>query len=93
MKGNTYGLGYVFSEEKKEKMSVSRIGKKKNIKNRTSDFIGVNFSKNSKKWIARIRVNKKSIVIGYFKDELEAAIKYNEASIFYYGDTMPLNDV
>jgi group I intron endonuclease len=91
MLGNTYSLGCKASDETKKKMSQNKIGRKLNTKNRTSDYIGVNYEKRRGKWISKIRINGKTKTLGAFDSELEAAKKYNEASIEIYGDTMPLN--
>ena len=93
MMGNTYQNGVRASDETKNKMSEDRTAVKKNTKNRTSDYIGVYYEKTSKKWRARIRVNRKTIHIGCYETELEAARAYNEKSIYYYGDSMPLNNI
>ena len=51
---------------------------------KASRFKGV--SKNSGKWRARIRLNKKEIFIGNFNTEEEAAIAYNQAAKQYFGE-------
>jgi hypothetical protein len=45
------------------------------------------------RWLARIQVNKKRVVIGYYKNEEEAAIAYNEAALKYYGEIVRLNKI
>lgn len=45
------------------------------------------------KWLARIRINKKLIFLGYFDDKKEAAIAYNKAVIKYFGEFGRLNVV
>lgn len=54
-----------------EKTWVTNTGKKK--KNNTSGFVGVRWSKASKKWIAEHSLNKKIVYIGRFK-KLEDAV-------------------
>ena len=52
-------------------------------KNNSSGFNGVMFHKDSKKWIAYVGIDKKTITLGYF-DDIESAIKRrNEANIKY----------
>lgn len=43
-----------------------------------------------KKWIARIKVNRKGINLGRYLTEIEAAIAYNKAALYYFG---PLADI
>lgn len=49
--------------------------------NCSSEFIGVNWCKRQKKWVARIRVNKNRKFIGLFASEEQAAIAYNKAAL------------
>ncbi len=51
----------------------------------TSGYKGVSWHKSSKKWRACIRVNKKSIEIGYFDCKKEAAKAYNEYAMNSFG--------
>ena len=46
---------------------------------KTSRFTGVCWDKSSKKWVAKIYINNKRKVLGYFIDEKEASNKYQEA--------------
>jgi hypothetical protein len=46
---------------------------------RTSKYVGVSKSKVKKKWCACIAINKKTINLGYFINELDASIAYNKA--------------
>lgn len=58
-------------------------------KNKTSKFIGV--SKDKTKWSARIKYNKKSIRIGNFENEVEAAKAYDRKAIELYGELARTN--
>ena len=49
-----------------------------------SKYQGVYWNKRANKWVAGIRVNKKSIHLGHFDDELEAANAYREAKEKYH---------
>ena len=60
-------------------------------KNTSSIYKGVNWKKSAKKFRSRIRMEQRDIHLGYFNDEKEAARKYNEAAIFYYGEFARLN--
>lgn len=45
------------------------------------------------KWVARIQVNQKSIKLGYFNSETQAALAYNAAAKKYHGKYAVLNEV
>ena len=49
------------------------------IKNSSSQYTGVCWSKQAKKWKAMIKIDGKKKHLGYFTDELEAAKSYQEA--------------
>ena len=68
----------------------NRRNRSKN-KNSASQYKGVGKSYN--KWCARIKVNKKLLHLGNFKEEIEAAKAYNESAIKYFGKFGKLNDV
>jgi hypothetical protein len=51
---------------------------KKNIDNKTSSYRGVSLDKRRNIWRARIYINKKEVAIGFFKDEKDAALAYND---------------
>ena len=57
----------------------------------TSKYKGVHWSKN--KWRATIEVNGKKIYLGFFDNEQDAAIAYNEAAKKYFGDYAYLNEI
>lgn len=61
-------------------------------KNTTSRFKGVCRTR-SGKWQAQIKVDLKSVYLGMFDDELEAAKAYNEAARKAYGEYAYLNPV
>ena len=60
-------------------------------KNSSSIYKGVDWKKDRKKFRSKIRVGKREKFLGYFDDEKEAARKYNEAAILYYGEFARLN--
>lgn len=62
-------------------------------KNSSSEYKGVHWHIRDKKWIARIKINKKSIHLGYFKDESEAARAYNKKAIELFGVFANLNNL
>lgn len=58
-----------------------------------SKFKGVTFSKKDNKWTSRIKANGKRISLGYFRDEMAAAIAYNNAAIKFFGPFARLNQI
>jgi hypothetical protein len=56
-------------------------------------YKGVFFVEYLQKWRVTVRVNGKQLWIGAFKDEVDAAIAYNEAVIKYHGEFARLNDI
>jgi hypothetical protein len=64
----------------------------KKRKNSKSKYKGVSFhNRRILKWAARINVNKKEYILGYFKTQEEAAIVYNKAATKYFGEFAKLN--
>ena len=59
--------------------------------NTSSEYRGVWYNKQTKKWRANIFVNRKRKHLGYFKNEIDAAHAYDEAAKLYYGDFAILN--
>lgn len=55
---------------------TQRENSSKDQKNRTSERIGVGWHKKNKKWISKITINKKSIYLGSFKNEIDASNAY-----------------
>lgn len=66
---------------------------RRKIKAKTSVFKGVCWKKSHKSWQVAIRVNKKLIHLGYFKDEVEAARAYNEAAKNHFGEYARPNQI
>lgn len=51
--------------------------RKRNVKNKTSEYKGVSWFKKSKKWRLRLKIGGKDINIGYFNNEHHAALFYD----------------
>ena len=62
----------------KLKKSKAMVGRKFNV-NTSSQYVGVSFNKNAKKWSAKIKSDGKNVHLGYFDDELEASHAYQLA--------------
>ena len=60
-------------------------------KNTSSRFIGVNYSKEERKYRARISLNEKRIYLGRFDNEIDAAKAYDVAARKYYGEHAKVN--
>jgi hypothetical protein len=52
----------------------------------TSQYKGVYFKKQAKKWTAKITVDYNEIHLGYFESELAAVQAYDKAAIKYFGE-------
>lgn len=55
-------------------------------------YRGVHYDTKKHKWVAAIQIREKKIHLGSFKDEWEAARKYNEAAKKYFGSGARLNE-
>ena len=62
---------------------------KSKYKNNTSGVTGVNWNKNSGKWVAQIQVNNKKMGLGYFNIKEDAIKTRLEAEAKYYGEFAP----
>jgi hypothetical protein len=60
------------------------VSKKITEKN-TSKFKGVNYRKDNKKYCAKVTINKKTLHLGYFEKEEDAAIAFDKYTFKYYG--------
>jgi len=62
-------------------------------KNASSIWKGVYWDKANLNWRAQIKINKKAICLGRFKDEHSAAIVYNHKAIELFGEFAKLNQL
>lgn len=60
---------------------------------KSSQFKGVSWYPNQKKWRARINLEGRTILLGYFESELDAAKAYNEKAFELYGEFAVMNYV
>lgn len=74
-------------------VSQNRANQQKGARN-SSQYKGVCYFKNrgyGNAWIAYIQANKKRYNLGYYKNETEAAIAYNNKAIEIHGEFAKLN--
>ena len=62
-----------------------------NNRNCSSKYKGVYFAKKTNKWMSQIYVCGKTMSLGCFVTEKEAAQSYNDAAIMHYGEFARLN--
>lgn len=69
------------------------MANRRSHKSSTSKYKGVCWSSWHKKWAVTIKENRKQKHLGYFENELEAALIYNKAAKKIYGGFAYLNKV
>lgn len=79
------------------KCNLRAVTKSQNQMNRrivtstSSAYKGVHWAKRDKVWIAQIRINKTTVRVGSYKDEIEAAVAYDNAAHEHFGEYALLN--
>lgn len=68
-------------------------GNRKKSKNCSSNYKGVSWDKQNKKWQTLIKYNNQAIFLGRFNNEIDAAKAYNEAAIEYFKEFANLNKI
>ena len=58
---------------------TNRLNCSKDVKNKTSKYTGVSWSKNRKKWHSKIKIKGKTINLGRYENEYEAHLAYQKA--------------
>ncbi len=71
--------------------NAENVKNTKSRKNSTSKYLGVSINNRNYKWLSQINFNKKGVFLGYFENEIDAALAYNEAAIKYHGEFANLN--
>ncbi|MCM3651295.1 AP2 domain-containing protein [Metabacillus litoralis] len=73
--------------------SIGENNRNRQVSSGSSKYKGVDWHNFRKKYRARIKVNSKSIHLGHFDTELEAALAYNRAAIEHHGAFAKLNNL
>lgn len=73
--------------------SQAENNRNRNSTNNSSGYRGVNWSSKNQNWIARIRVEGRSLHLGSFPSAREAAYYYNMAAQQLHGEFAELNDL
>jgi hypothetical protein len=68
-------------------------GLPKKRKGTTSIYKGVSYQPERCKWVAYIDVNRKRFVLGRYTTQEDAAIAYNKAALFHFGERAQLNKI
>jgi hypothetical protein len=71
--------------------SQNQFNKRKTKTKASSQYVGVHFDKSRGQWGARIKHGNKSIWLGRFDSEIDAAKAYDEAAKKYHGEFARLN--
>ena len=71
----------------------NHYNKGKHTGNCSSQYKGVYYESSRNKYVARITVNGKTIGLGRFDSDRDAAVAYNNAAIKYHGEFARLNEV
>jgi hypothetical protein len=65
----------------------------KDLPDATSKFKGVHFEKQTQKWRAQIKVNRRKLSLGRFSSEIEAVRAYDAAAAKHHGEFARVNGV
>lgn len=65
---------------------------RKNLAKKSSKYKGVSWDKKTKKWVAKIMVNRVHKILGYFCEESLAAHAYNKAATECHGEFARINE-
>jgi len=68
-------------------------GNQKISKNNTSGYKGVGWDIVKKMWRSCIKINGKTLHLGYFRNKIDAAITYNNVAVKYWGGFAKINPI
>lgn len=71
--------------------TTENLRNRRKPKNNTSGYKGVWW--NGVKWVSEIRINRKKLYLGAFKEKLDASMAYNRAAKKYFGEFACLNNL
>lgn len=74
-------------------MSQNQANRSAMVPNKTSRYRGVCWDKKSGRWQADIKVQQKSIYLGQYEREEDAAAAYNRAAEKHFGEFARLNEI
>lgn len=66
---------------------------RRSYKNSSSKYLGVTWRKHSTAWEASIKSDGKNNYLGHFKNEIDAALAYNNAAKKLHGEFANLNNI
>ena len=84
MKGNTFCVGYKWTEEQNKNKSLVQRSACSPRRNNKSGCTGVSLITNNGRWHTRIYVHNKTINVGYFKNKNDAIIARLMAELDYW---------
>lgn len=92
---SNFNKGKIISEEHKkilsEKMKGNENSRGFKKEGSSSKYIGVSWDGSRKKWQSRINFGGKTVHIGRFETEIEAAIAYNKVAVSLLGEDAKIN--
>jgi hypothetical protein len=71
----------------------NQFNQRKTSNKKSSKYKGVSWFQREQKWCARIVCSNIKYGLGYYDDEIEAALAYNRAALKYFGKFAKLNQI
>lgn len=72
-------------------LQQNAFNQRKRSKKSSSKYLGVHWDNHARKWQSQICINGKSIYLGIFDNEEDAAVARDKAALLYYGEIAKLN--